>query len=66
MKFINGSMYSHAGGKICNLLNRFLHEIVGVMQAMKLTVFEVNVYFLLDELPKILFHTKLTSRNKQN
>jgi hypothetical protein len=57
MKFINGNIYSHGRLKISNLLNRVLHEIVGVTSPIKLNFLFgiVNIYMLLDELtPKLI------------
>jgi hypothetical protein len=55
MKSSNGNMYSHGSVKFSNLLNRLLHEFLGLTPAINLTIFfcKVNIYSLLDEL-----HTK--------
>jgi hypothetical protein len=61
-------MYSHGRAKISNFLNRLLHEFLGLMPAINLTIFfcKKNTFLLFDELPKKLFHTSLRSENRQN
>jgi hypothetical protein len=64
----NGNKYSHGRVKIFNLLNILLYEILGPRPAFKLTVFfsNANIYLLLDEQPKKLFHVALGSEKRQN
>jgi hypothetical protein len=47
--------------------NRLLHEFLGLTQAINLTIFfhKVNIFLMLDELPKKLFQTSLYSKNRQ-
>jgi hypothetical protein len=45
----NENMYSHGRAKISNLLNRLLHEFLGLTPAFNLTIFfcKVNIFLLL-------------------
>jgi hypothetical protein len=54
-------MYSHGRVKNPNVLNRLLHEILGVAPNIKLTILfgKVNIYLLLAELHKKLLHRTL-------
>jgi hypothetical protein len=60
-KFINGMVYSLGRVKIPNLLNRFLHETLGVIPEIKQTNLfrKANIYLLLNGLPRkhsVLLH----------
>jgi hypothetical protein len=62
MKFINENMYLHGRGKISNLLNRLVHESLGLTLAKILIIFffNVNTFLLLHKLPQnIIPHTSL-------
>jgi uncharacterized protein YbcI len=50
------SMHLHGTGEICSLINRLLHEFLGLAPAIIRTIlfFEENIISLLDELPKII------------
>jgi uncharacterized protein YbcI len=52
MKFINVNMYSHGRVKIFELINSFMHEVLGLTPAIILTVLfcKVNIILLLGEL----------------
>ena len=39
MKFINESVYWHGKGRICNCVNRLLHEALGCVQVKILRIF---------------------------
>jgi hypothetical protein len=54
MKSSNDNMYSRGRVRISDLLNRLLHEFLGLTPAINLTIFfcKVNVFLLFDELPQ--------------
>jgi hypothetical protein len=54
VKFINESIHWHGTGKISSCLNRLLHEVLGCVPAIKLTIFfcNVKIFPLLEELPQ--------------
>ena len=54
IKFFNVNIYSHITGKISISLNRLPHGL-GCAPTTILTIFFVNIFPLLDELPKIIF-----------
>jgi hypothetical protein len=50
MKFINNNMYSHVRVKLSNLLNRLLHEFLGLLSVINLTMFcKVDIFLPSDE-----------------
>jgi hypothetical protein len=65
MKFINENTYSSRRVKISDLLNRLLHEFLGLTAAINLTVFFCKVNSLCCYSQK-LFHTSLLRENRQN
>jgi hypothetical protein len=61
MKFVNESVCLNGRGKVCNYLNRLLHEFIVLASAIIVTILfcEVIIILLLDELPPqnySLFH----------
>jgi hypothetical protein len=54
VKFIKENVYSNGRGETSDLLNRLLHEFVGLVPSICLTLFffKVNINLLSDELPR--------------
>jgi hypothetical protein len=64
MKFINENMYIHGRAKISDLLNKLLHEFLGLIPAINLTNLfcKLNIFLLLDELATPKNYPTLHSR----
>jgi hypothetical protein len=66
LNILSANLYSHGTGKISNLLNRPLHEFLGLTPVMILIIFfcSVNIFLLLHELPQKTIPS-LQSENRQ-